>query len=1135
MGKLKYSYSEDEGSESEKPPQFNKKCKNKNCRDDCRDCVKIKCEKGKPGVPGCDGRPGKPGGEGRIGCDGKDGKPGCKGDKGDRGEDGRDGVPGPRGLQGSQGPQGKQGVPGSQGPKGDRGEQGRQGLQGEQGPKGDRGDKGEAGAPGRQGVIGVRGPQGIPGNEGVRGPTGARSLVAGPMGPTGSGGGNQVKALDIRYSGWAGESIIKSAPRGPDGNILLNIFYLDCRGDLFVSTGSGAGGAWATFSSPTTPFYYYQTGGENNINCSSPSPFTPNTFSNNTAVSNTTTTNTAANRPLARWARPANTTTTVTTTTTTVGTTPTASSAISTCVGNACTGSAGTFNNQIWYVVPNPDPSSPVPGSITPVSEMFGLKPGDVVFDTRAGRLLTLGNTNDGSSWETSSGPNGATMRGNKISCVHISYQGYGGLSVPRVPGYPAGIYFLDYGGVNSESNDADIYITTGRPYPNEWAQVQLFPNVQNPAPFYYFEYLNDNGPVATEAFILGSTGYNGILTISGTVIGRFAPGQTITNSATDVVLGKIVSQVVGTGGTGTTGTYLLDTIPGVTGPFPIVASGTIPMFTNKNTGRLWYVIPVQGSTSTFNGQAYQYQIICDYQPGDKVIDDLSGAIYTLFENGGSTYWTCSPITPCSIGDGISIIDTSPDAPCCNLRGPTGAGASISTGCVKYRGLCVPSISVVPPPGLPLGTYALDVDHDWDLWRVVNGSLGGTTWEHVNIQDPYVYYCENTQELFNVIPVTNETSFENGCGFPISDFLPIGTRFLDCCSGCVFTVRASTTSPNGKIFDSVPDYPMIYSGTGASGCAGTLIPGSTGPCCPSLSNRGDTFDCINIGFTGICEENITSCPGIVIANGTYLLTLNNGILYQWNSMVNNWVLIPQPTDYYFMCVTKISPGCTATSGPPYDILFVRGDGATKPVSLETRLGLFPGAKVLDCASTTLYTYQEDGYYLCCQLSGGGSGFAGPPGAPGIAGNVGATGPTGDVGVTGDTGSTGPTGVTGPPGSSAIFACCANPQIFCGMINSSTSVDGVVYQDCGFTYAFARNDVDNRVCRIEFPIGSIIKGFTIGSTINDLASIPDMNLVVNGWRMGSAALDQIYYYVTLLEPNPNTGLGFSFIAIVCLPV
>jgi len=975
MGKLNYSYSEDEDI----PGAIPKRCKNKHCKG-CTECSKceIKVKDGKPGKPGCKGDKGDKGEKGDRG------EKGCKGDKGDKGEKGDRGEKGSNGLQGISGPMGRQGI---SGPKGDRGERGQDGSQGPMGAKGDRGEPGDPGPRGLRGEEGRRGPQGHQGEPGKRGPEGRRGVgVPGPEGPTGEAGGTKILSLDLRFTGWAGETIIKTPPRDINGNIMLGVLYLDCRADLFVSTGSGVGGAWSTFPGPTGPYYYYQTNGEKNMNCSGGESecYTPyDTYSRSRGCYRDGCSDSRE------------------------------------CDSNGCTG----FNNQIWYVAPNPDLSSAIPGSIIPVSELYDLKPGDIIIDTQSGTILTLRNTYCGESWDINdpNAPGGGGgpllgrgfggFRGNRLSAISISYQGFGGLSVPRSPGYPEGVYFLDYGGVNGDSNDADVYVSTGNPFPNEWAQVELFPNINNPAPFFYFEYLNDPGPTSTSAFITGSTGYNGILTVGGIVTGRFSIGQTITNSTTSSVLGKITSIVTGTGGVGI---YLLDTISGVTGPFPIVASGTIPMFTSTNTGRIWYVVPVPGSASTFNGQAYQYQLLCNFLVGDTVIDVETGAIYTLFENAGSTYWTCSPILPCGVSDATSAIDMSPDAPCLSIKGPTGSSAgasSIITGCVRYRGLCVPSISVVPPPGLPVGSYALDIDHDWDLWQVITGPTG-TVWEHVNITEAYLFYCENTLEIYNVMPV-GSTSFANGCGFGLSSIYPIGTRFFDCCGGCIFTLTKPTHIPSitGKVWVSNPDYPLIYSGTGAAGCTGPLVyGGNTGSCCIGSSASGDTFDCINISLSGFCLPSIIPCPGIVIADGTYMVTQNGGVLYQWSSMVNNWILVPQPSDYYFLCTMEISLGCTATSAPPYQILFVTGDGVTTPVPLEERLGLIPGAKVLDCAAQTLYTYQFDGFYVCCQFTGGGG-----PGATGPIGPTGAEGPTGPAGDTGATGFTGPTGDTGATG------------------------------------------------------------------------------------------------------------------------
>ena len=916
------NYSSEEDSEEKKP------CKEKRCKSPRR------CERGERGEKG---------------------DRGCEGKQGPEGRRGAQGPPGIQGMRGPTGPRGDQGGRGLQGPIGPAGPRGEKGDRGERGAQGSRGERGEMGPRGAQGNEGKRGPMGCQGEKGKQGATGATGRGStGATGATGPGGGTVFRCIPIRFSGWAGETIIKTPPRDSKDNIQLDVYYLDCKADLFISTGSDINGGWATFDSPNAPYYYYQVNGTPNLVCPGA-----------TGVSGST--------------------------------------GITGCTG--ITGATGYFGfpKQIWYVVPNPDPTSPVGGTITPITSIFrDLKNGDKIFDSCSGKLLELVNC----SWECC-----GRMRGEKLNCINIQYKGFGGLSVPRDQDPPVigvtGIYFLDYGGVNHTSADADLWISTGDVY--QWQQVPLFPNPENPQPYFYFEILNGPCPFAANASILSSSGGTSTLGITGPVEGIFAVGQFINREDTTSNLGTIVA--LGPGTSGKAGTYILNQPNGVTGPFPVTGNGQIPCFTSENTGRIWYVEPVEGSQNTFNGKARQYQQLCNLQPGDQVIDSGTGNLYTLFCDADTNcYWTCSPILPCSVVDGTcptncgvtGTINLDIEAPCCNLRGPpgpTGPAATIKTGCIAYSGFCGDS-----PPGAsiyPAGSFFLETS-DADLYVSVGFGVPLQPFL-MSGPDPYIYFCIETGKLYNVVPQPSPTSTQPGCVYDIGTQFGLvnGTKFIDCCSGCIYTL-------NNGIWTTFADFPLGV--TGGTGCTGGtfFVPGGTGAtgCCNFGGNGGNGFTCIpSLSASGLCAPSINFCPSLTPANGTYLLTLNNGTTYQWNSGLNNWVHQAQFTDYYYLCTESFN-GCTGVTGPPFQIYYVVGNGITAPVKIQDELGLKVGANLLVCATSTLYELTTLGWVVCCQLS--------------------------TSGATGTTGPTGPTGALGPTGPAAMIKSgCIAYSGFCG--------------------------------------------------------------------------------------------------------
>jgi len=814
---------------------------------------------------------------------------GERGEKGCKGDKGDKGDPGSRGHQGPPGPQGARGERGPTGHVGPAGGRGVQGPMGIPGPKGDKGDKGSQGPAGEKGSKGDMGPRGQQGNPGPKGSQGCAG-EPGKKGPTGP-------------AGKAGPTGTKGPTGAGGGTILkcINIKY------------SGLAGP----STPSIP----------------PQNNTIDTFFLDTDDADVWASTGNTGRSKQAWFGPVN------------SNTPFYYYQTKTYDGQ-------TTVNQIYYVVPNPDESSILPGTTTILTNHFpDLKEGDKVLDSCSGIIYEL----IGGKWECCS-----NLRGTQLKNICINFRGYGGISAPgKLSDFQVleGTYYLDYGG------DADLWISTGQETPF-WTGLKTPTNSKGEfIPYWYFEFIEG----------LAST-----------------------------------------------------------------------------KGRIWYVDPVTDIQSRFNGRAIKFEVLCKLLPGDKVLDCCSGNLYTLTcDADGNCLWDCNILSPCgptgTCSANCSIADVSPIDPesqtCCSFKGPTGpAGGNIKTGCISYTGVC--HISPQENSTYPAGTYYLDTS-DADLFVSVGIGLPPILVSPAPIS-PYLYYCENEGTIWNVIPQPDRSSTDNGCAFRLDTKLGLetGTKFIDCCSGKIYTL---TQIPGGRIWTCAQDYPFNISGTiGINGCTGSVILGGNTGCCSLNScggtGCGTTLECVSIEFSGICQNRINpACPGPV---GVYGLDLASGNLYTSVNTPNGaaWILLAvQPLDYYYLCTSKTggATGCTGTTAPPFEIYYVSNSAA---VPAQKRLQISTGGKLLDCNTSTLYELKADGWYVCCAIKG----TTGPTGPQGIPGPTGAnTGFTGAQGSTGPTGAQGATGARGLPGTniSSTFS-------FSGTLTSVATVGAFGYLSNG---------------------------------------------------------------------------------------
>lgn len=486
-------------------------------------------------------------------------------------------------------------------------------------------------------------------------------------------------------------------------------------------------------------------------------------------------------------------------------------------------------------------------------------------------------------------------------------------------------------------------------------------------------------------------------------------------------------------------GTYFLD-IGGDFELFQVISSGTgkiwsqpIPIkepylffcFNNNNTaeGVIWNVIPQQDDLSHENGCGYNLGTAFGNPIGTRFFDCCSSRIFTLTDIITGIF-TCASDFPVGFATGITggcpipgptgtIFGSGPTG-CCEIQNEI---CLLKTGCIKYIGRCGNSPPTQPPINYGVGEYFLDLT-DADLWQV---QLNGVTkyWlGPIHQPGPYLYFCTDTDMIYNVIPV-DRVSIEEGCVIPLDVIQGYQkcSKLFDCCSGIIYTF-------NGLIWTCQHDLPFSFSGiTGCppAGSTGTIV-GPTGTACCNFGSGGDSFVCIGDAdvLAGQCWQVLNpTCPGPA---GTFALQLSDGSV--WVSNGTAWQSLIQPLGYYFICTESFpTSSCIGMTAPLYQIFFVTGIiGQTEflPVRVQDRDNLRVGSKVLICENQTLYELGPDGFHICCTFGGPGpigpTGITGPTGPTGvgITGPTGVTGPTG-IGGIGITGPTGPTGLIGPTG------------------------------------------------------------------------------------------------------------------------
>ena len=442
--------------------------------------------------------------------------------------------------------------------------------------------------------------------------------------------------------------------------------------------------------------------------------------------------------------------------------------------------------------------------------------------------------------------------------------------------------------------------------------------------------------------------------------------------------------------------------------------------------GRIWYVDQpnaVDGKqTSRGNGRATKIEVLCNLREGDKIIDSVTGRIFTLLcKNACECLWYAE----CLLSKGTPYL----------------------AGCIEFCG--IHTSSSVPPtetsfPSIndyEIGEYAL----------LSTGSLyirisSGSGWALVPPSDiPIEYYFKSTLPL-GIVPPTKATwsnlfyvrtpgSLNTACN---------GYDFQTGSTGATQTTvdlveQTCKSVPGNKFYDCKTGKLYTY-GKGSYGGEFSRLSflgwSTTCDLCISSASSGNGFLSGCILYRGDFGDVLPNTAD-GYDTGDYFLVSDGKLYVATGDAMTPWA---------FVCVTELEyyylyqPSGT-TDG---DILFVQQVGSTqsacnttipevtvtKVYNLTNECSLNDGDKFLDCCTLELYnldnipagvTGPTGPWFPTCSLGGsdgptGEQGPTGPTGSDGPTGEQGPTGPRGSDGPTGEQGPTGPTGEQGPTGS-----------------------------------------------------------------------------------------------------------------------
>jgi hypothetical protein len=320
------------------------------------------------------------------------------------------------------------------------------------------------------------------------------------------------------------------------------------------------------------------------------------------------------------------------------------------------------------------------------------------------------------------------------------------------------------------------------------------------------------------------------------------------------------------------------------------------------NLGRIWYVDPVDSSSSRNNGVAIKIEDICNLRKGDRVIDSNTGRIFTLVcQSACECLWTVE----CTLDfhKGTKWID----------------------GCIEYKGDA--GVELPSAAGYAVGDYFLLTTTGVLYVKV------GTSWMVVNADVPQYYYLDtNTNEILFVqcsnsrvnacnIPYSGLVGATGGCDNPhnrtvvtlsVECGLVPGDKFLDCCNQTIYSYK---TDPEGKPWVAECLLPGAVGATGPTGPIGPTGP-SGGPPGPTGSS-GVTGPTGTTGAVGVTGPTGPCCTGPTGATGATGPTgsVNQLSLASVAGTYQGTFVTTVPATASRVIIANFTPGSSATAPP----------------------------------------------------------------------------------------------------------------------------------------------------------------------------------------------------------------------------